>query len=114
MVESDCHTERIRNGLDRVLALDRSVERAAQIAGPDTLILVTADHSYDFRIKGGTKNESLTSDIADSEYGSKLDSVKTKYLRREDDHTGDPVLIAAQGPGASNVRGFLSNTDVFR
>jgi alkaline phosphatase len=30
------------------------------------------------------------------------------------DHTGEEVLVAAQGPGAPRVRGILSNTDLFQ
>jgi alkaline phosphatase len=29
------------------------------------------------------------------------------------DHTGEEVLVAARGPGAERLRGFLSNTDLF-
>ncbi len=28
-------------------------------------------------------------------------------------HTGEEVLVAAQGPGAERVRGYLANTDLF-
>ena len=29
-------------------------------------------------------------------------------------HTGEEVLVAAQGPGAERVRGYMANTDMFR
>jgi alkaline phosphatase len=29
-------------------------------------------------------------------------------------HAGEEVLVAAEGPGAERVHGFLSNTDLFR
>jgi alkaline phosphatase len=29
-------------------------------------------------------------------------------------HTGEPVLAAAQGPGSERVKGYMSNTDLFR
>jgi alkaline phosphatase len=29
-------------------------------------------------------------------------------------HTGEEVVVAAQGPGAGRVRGFFKNTDLFR
>jgi alkaline phosphatase len=29
-------------------------------------------------------------------------------------HTGEDVFVAARGPGAEHVRGFLTNTDVYR
>jgi alkaline phosphatase len=35
-------------------------------------------------------------------------------VRVEDGHTGEQVLVAAAGPGAHRVRGFIRNTDVFR
>jgi alkaline phosphatase len=31
----------------------------------------------------------------------------------DDTHTGEEVLVAAQGPGADRVRGYLANTDIF-
>ena len=27
--------------------------------------------------------------------------------------TGEPVMVAAQGPGAERVRGYMRNTDIF-
>ena len=32
----------------------------------------------------------------------------------DDGHTGEEVVVAAQGPGARRVHGFISNTDLFR
>jgi alkaline phosphatase len=32
----------------------------------------------------------------------------------DDGHTGEEVVVAAQGPGARRVRGFIANTDLFR
>lgn len=31
----------------------------------------------------------------------------------EDTHTGEEVIVAASGPGAEKVRGFLPNTRLF-
>jgi alkaline phosphatase len=42
-----------------------------------------------------------------------IESVRLKNVRRDDDHTGEEVLVAARGPCAERVRGFLSNTDLF-
>jgi alkaline phosphatase len=81
--------------------------------GPDTLILFTADHSYDFRIHNGRKGQPLLPGVTEPEFGDDQDSVRLENVRRDDDHTADDVLVAAQGPGAERVRGFLSNTDVF-
>jgi alkaline phosphatase len=34
-------------------------------------------------------------------------------VRMDDSHTGEEVLVAAQGPGSDAVHGFLANTDLF-
>lgn len=65
MVESDCHTNRIVRGLKRVILMDNAIRRAAELTKPtETLILVTADHSYDFRIFRGRRNEPLLPEAA--------------------------------------------------
>jgi alkaline phosphatase len=81
--------------------------------GSDTLILFTADHSYDFRIHDGAKGQPLLPGVTDPEFGDDQDSVRLANIRRDDDHTAEDVPVAAQGPGAERVRGFLSNTDLF-
>jgi alkaline phosphatase len=112
MIESDVHTEKLVHGLDHVLQIDRSMRRAAELAR-DTLLLFTADHSYDFRINGGRKDEPLIPPSTPPDFGDDQDSITLENVRREDDHTGEEVLVAAQGPGAERVRGFLANTDLF-
>lgn len=113
MVESDCHTNRIVRGLRRVILLDNAVRRAAELTKPtETLILVTADHSYDFRIHRGRRDEPLLPE--EGSLDDKADSVRLTNVRRDDDHTAEEVIVAAQGPGAERVRGFLANTDLFR
>jgi len=114
MVESDLHTEDILQGLERAVAFDQIIRRTAERkeAG-DTLILFTADHSYDFRMHDGKKGEPL---LTDSEKAASVDdqeSVRWKNVRRDGGHTGEEVLVAAQGPGAERVRGVLLNTDLF-
>jgi alkaline phosphatase len=32
----------------------------------------------------------------------------------ENGHAGEEVLVAAQGPGAQRVHGYMANTDIFR
>jgi alkaline phosphatase len=113
MVEGNVHVEELLRGLDRTVELDRAMKRAAERLGPDTLILYTADHSYDFRIHGGRKGEPLLPGVTDREFGDDQESLRLDHVRRDDDHTGEDVLVAAGGPGAERVRGFLSNTDLF-
>lgn len=114
MVESDLHTENIVQGLERTVAFDRLIRRTAERRqAADSLILYTADHSYDFRVHDGRKGRPL---VADSEKAAAVDdqdSVRWQNIRRDDDHTAEEVLVAAQGPRADRVRGILSNTDLF-
>ena len=52
MVEWDTHTDNLRRGLDRMVELDKVIEQTAQTR-KDTLVLFTADHSFDIRVRGG-------------------------------------------------------------
>jgi alkaline phosphatase len=114
MVESDVHTEKLVRGFQNVIQIDRAIRSTAERMKDDTLILFTADHSYDFRVSGGgRKGEPLVPPSTDVDFGDDLDSIKLDNVRREDDHTGEHVVVAARGPGAERVRGFLSNTDLF-
>ncbi|HOK44892.1 MAG TPA: alkaline phosphatase [Bryobacteraceae bacterium] len=107
MVEWDMHTDRIRRGLERVIEMDEAIRKTAGMVGPDTLILFTADHSFDLRVRGGRPGQPLLPDD-DSE-----ESARKGAIRMDNGHTGEQVLVAAQGPGAERVRGFLANTDIF-
>ena len=40
--------------------------------------------------------------------------VGARYRSIGTGHTGEEVLVAAQGPGSEKVAGILSNTDLFR
>jgi alkaline phosphatase len=71
----------------------------------DTLILFTADHSYDLRIKGEALRE--TSKASDH---SKIISI----VSLEDEHTAEEVPLLGMGPGSERIGGFMSNTDVFK
>jgi len=51
--------------------------------------------------------------VTDPGFGDDVDTVRLDNVRRDDDHTAEEVVVAARGPGAERVRGFLSNTDVF-
>ena len=114
MVEWDVHTDRVRRGLDRLVTLDRVVERTAKRVGPDTLLLFTADHSFDLRLRGGTFGPDLLEGLEQAEAETPKGPLRITTLRMDNGHTGEEVLAAAQGPGAERVRGFMANTDLFR
>jgi alkaline phosphatase len=98
MVESNNHSKDVLHTLDRTVKMDRLIEKVAErMKGTDTLIMFTADHSYDMRLTGGgAKGENL------------LPSVVV-----QGNHAAEEVLVAAQGPGAEKVRGFMRNTQLF-
>ena len=108
MVEWDMHTSSLRRGLDRVLVMDRVIEEAARGARADTLIVFSADHSFDIRLRAGKKGVP----ILPAEETEMADPSKAN-IRVDNGHTGEQVVVAAQGPGAERVRGFFSNTDLF-
>ena len=105
MVESDCHTDNLKRGLDRLVAFDKIIEATAARLGKDTLIIFGADHSFDTRLRGGKKGEPLP---------MVTPTPPKSAIRVDDGHTGEEVLISAQGPGASRVRGLFKNTDLFQ
>lgn len=98
MVEWNSHQKDARETLDNTLRLDRTVKLVRdKTERGKTLMIVTADHSYDLRITRARIGEDILLHV---DIGGR--------------HTAEEVLIAADGPGAQEVRGFLSNTDIFR
>lgn len=112
MVESDTHTDVVRHGIERMVAFDRVIEQVATSASQDTLLLFTADHSFDLRVHGGLRGQPLlTGDAKETARG--LETVELAHMRMHDTHTGEEVLVAAQGPGSERVHGYMANTDLF-
>jgi len=104
VVFSDCHTGKTSSSVRRIVEMDNIVREVADTHKSDTLILWTADHSYDLHIKG----EGLTETLKKNE-GKKI----TSAVSLEDEHTTEEVPVMAIGPGSERVHGFISNTDVF-
>jgi alkaline phosphatase len=104
VVFSDCHTGKTGTSLSRIVEMDNIVREVAAAHKQDTMLLWTADHSYDLRIKG----EGLTETLKKNE-GKKINAA----VSLEDEHTAEEVPVMAIGPGSQRVHGFISNTDVF-
>lgn len=116
MVEVDTHTDNIKRGLDRMVTMDKVIEHTSRSVGRDTLLLFTADHSFDIQLRGGRPGEPFLQGLEEAEAKSKEEKrrdVRTGSVRMDNGHTGEPVIVAARGPGAERVRGFMDNTDVF-
>ncbi len=105
VAHSDCHTGKTRTSLQRLVDLDKAVATTGEQMKNNSLILFTADHSYDLRIKG----EALTETSRDSDH-KKIISI----VSLEDEHTAEEVPLLAMGPGSERIGGFMSNTDVFK
>ena len=105
MVESDLHADDPALAFRRTVELDGIIERTARTVGEkDTLVMYSADHSFDLRLRAGKKGESLLANP---------DAAKPP-IRKESGHTGEEVVVAARGPGAERVRGFFLNTHLFQ
>lgn len=116
MVEVDTHTNNVRAGLDRMVVMDNAVKRTSELTGDDTLLVFTADHSFDIQLRGGRLGEPFLAGIDEAQELSRVEKrrdVRTDNVRVDNAHTGEPVVAAAMGPGSDRVRGFMRNTDLF-
>jgi alkaline phosphatase len=125
MVEWDLHPTSPEKCLQTVVALDKLIERTAKTADPGkTLVLFTADHSFDFRLLSGRRGARLVfpPKQADEEDKQQAKTVKPEPAPAPEvkpdfglgtHHAGEEVLIAAEGPGSERVHGFMHNTDIF-
>lgn len=98
MVESNNHFTDVKTSLDLMARFDDIIRATAgKMRGTDTLIVFTADHSYDLRFPRGTpKGEDIV-----------------PAMKVEGHHNAEEVLVLADGPGAARVRGFFPNTHLF-
>ena len=85
--------------------------------GRDTLLVFTADHSFDIALRGGRLGTPLLDGLEAEQAKAaeeKRRNIRIPAVRMDNGHTGEPVMVAAMGPGADRVRGYMQNTDVFR
>ena len=114
MVEWDLHPTHPERCLDTAVKLDRLIRQTDQENRHDTLVLFTADHSFDFRVLKGKKG----ADLRLPEGPNVGKPQPEKSADRPDvmigtSHAGEEVLAAADGPGSERIKGVLSNTDLF-
>lgn len=117
MVEGDTHTDNVKRGLDRMVALDKTIARMSTVVGRDTLLLFTADHSFDIALRGGLLGQPLLEGLEAEQAKAveeKRRNIRIPAVRMDNGHTGEPVMVAAMGPGSERVRGYMLNTDVFQ
>jgi len=115
MIEWDAHTDDPKRGLDSVVGFDKLVrEIASQVDLKDTLLVFTADHSFELRTVGGKRGEPILKGLEEwKKTHTSKEMIQIPAMRVGHSHTGEEVVVAAQGPGADQVRGFLPNTRLF-
>ncbi len=117
MIEWDAHTDDPEKGLSHVVAFDKLIlELSATVSSDDTLLLYTADHSFDFRIHGGGPDQPLLTGLEDwkqQHTGRRKETIRLPYVRVDDTHTGEEVLATGKGPGAELIHGYFPNTYLF-
>jgi alkaline phosphatase len=118
MIEWDAHTDEPEKGLSHVVAFDKLIrEVSGTVNAEDTLLLYTADHSFDFRIHGGGPDQPLLRGLQDwqkQHRGQSKETIRLLYVRVDDTHTGEEVLATGKGPGAELIHGYFPNTYLFR
>lgn len=117
MIEWDAHTDNPRRGLDNVVGFDKLIrEIAATVNLNETLLLFTADHSFELRSIGGRRGQPVLQGLEEwqAKNAGTRNPVDIPALRVGRSHTGEEVIVAAQGPGSDQVRGFMPNTRVFQ
>ena len=116
MIEWDAHADNPQTGLDNIVNFDKLIrEIASTVNLKDTLLLFTADHSFDLRLVGGKPGQPILTGLDEwrKTHTSREEMIQIPALHTGHDHTGEEVLAAAQGPGSDQVHGFLPNTQLF-
>jgi alkaline phosphatase len=90
-------------------------EMSTMVNLKETLLLFTADHSFDIRIVGGggPSQPLLTGMDEWKKTSGGKGPVTLPSLRVENSHTAEEVAVMALGAGAERVRGFMPNTQIF-
>ncbi len=116
MIEWDAHTDNPEKGLNNVIGFDNLIREIAKTVDlNETLLLFTADHSFDLRMHGGLKTDAVLKGLKEWQQAhTSKETIDLTVLRVDDSHTGEEVLVTAQGPGSEQVNGFIPNTKLFQ
>ncbi|HEY1339049.1 MAG TPA: alkaline phosphatase [Bryobacteraceae bacterium] len=115
MVEWDLHPSRPERCLDTVVKFDKLIHKTTETAGKNTLVMFTADHSFDLRVIRGKKGQDVRLPSARNVGKDAPAAAETDVdVMVGSAHSGEEVVVAAQGPGSEKVNGFMSNTDLFK
>ena len=117
MIEKDTHTDNPKKGLENMVAFDKLIREILTLVDPkETLLLFTADHSFDFRLVGAGPDDPMLKGLDEWEAQSadvRKQGLRIPSMRMNNSHTGEEVLVAATGPGSEQVHGYMPNTKLF-
>ncbi len=115
MIDKQEHASDICGAIGDVVELDEALEVALayQADHPDTLIVVTADHSHSTQIVPGGNSGRATATLLTADGDPMSVAFSTSAPGGSQTHTGSTVRIAASGPQAANVTGLIDQTDLY-
>lgn len=116
MIESDAHTNNLDAGLNRLVNFDKLIREIAGMVNLDeTLLLFTADHSFELRVHNGRPEEPILKGWDEWKKANPTGrgTINIPAIRVDNSHTGEEVLVAAKGAGAERVKGYMPNTQLF-
>ncbi|RYB89072.1 alkaline phosphatase [Nocardioides glacieisoli] len=114
MIDKQEHSSDICGAIGDLKELDETVAVALayQDEHPDTLVVVTGDHSHSTQIVGGNLDDGKQLATVQTADGDPM-SVAYSTNAVGSDHTGAQIRVAAAGPQAANVTGVIDQTDLF-
>ena len=113
MVEWDLHPTKPERCLDTAVKLDKLVQKTAKQMSANTLVLFTADHSFDFRVLNGKKGDDIRLPAAPNV----KNALRRRRSRRSPSGRATPARKCwspRRAPDRRRSPGFMSNTDLFR
>ncbi len=115
MVDKQEHASDACGAIGDVAELDRAVQVALeyQESNPDTLIIVTGDHSHSTQIVPSSSSGRATATVQTADGDPMTLAYSTNNPGSSQAHTGSQIRIAAKGPQAANVTGVVDQTDIF-
>lgn len=114
MIDKQEHASDICGAIGDVREIDSAIKVALdyQKTNPDTLIIVTGDHSHSTQIVPSATGGKTTATVQAAD-GDPMTVAYSTSDSGSQTHTGTQIRVAASGPQAANVTGVIDQTDLF-
>lgn len=114
MIDKQEHASDICGAIGDVREIDSAIAVALkyQKDNPDTLIIVTGDHSHSTQIVPSSTGGKTTATVQTAD-GDPMTVAYSTSETGSQTHTGTQIRVAASGPQAANVTGVIDQTDLF-